>query len=433
VDIHVSDGRSFIRSSRDRYDVIQMTLVDTWAATAAGAFALSENNLYTVNAFHEYFQHLRDDGMIAITRWEFRRPREALRVVSQAMTALNRMGITDTRTHFMVVSEGELDEDGIPVLVLAKKSPFTAEEEQRLRDHLATQPRLALIYSPAAPQENAFTRLILSNDAIRFTADYPYNVAPVTDDNPFFFFTLKTGQALKETLAGTGRGMDWKNNLGLVVLGILLVLSIIAVLAFLIVPLLLGTRAEHAHIRVLPLLYFVAVGLGYIVLEIAFIQRFVLFLGHPTYALTVVVFLMLLSSGMGSYAARRWFPDPNRIWMAALIVVAASLLYLVALPPLLSTFVGLPFIAKLLLSAAVLAPLGFVMGMPFPTGIRALSGAGHQTVEWAWAMNAASSVLGSVSAMVIAIHWGLNVALLVGALAYAAAAILVRTFRSVSV
>src|ERR1700722_7701171 len=126
VDIHVSDGRSFVRSSSDSYDVLQMTLVDTWASTAAGAFALSENNLYTVQAFEEYFRHLHSDGMIAITRWEFKEPREALRVVSVAMEALHRLGVANPAQNLMVVSDGELNADGRSVLVLAKKSAFTA-------------------------------------------------------------------------------------------------------------------------------------------------------------------------------------------------------------------------------------------------------------------------------------------------------------------
>src|SRR5205085_9384867 len=127
VHLHVTDGRSFIRNSKAQYDVIQMTLVDTWASTAAGAFALSENSLYTADAFREYFQHLKPDGMIAITRWEFREPREALRVVSVATDALQKLGVADPARHFIVVSDGELDADGIPVVVLAKKAPFTAE------------------------------------------------------------------------------------------------------------------------------------------------------------------------------------------------------------------------------------------------------------------------------------------------------------------
>src|SRR6201994_382986 len=129
VHMHVSDGRSFIRNSHDRYDVVQMTLVDTWASTAAGAFALSENNLYTVEAFREYFEHLKPDGMIAITRWEFAKPREALRVVAQAMEALRQLGVQDSSQNFIVVSNGALEEDGEAVIVLAKKSPFTLEEQ----------------------------------------------------------------------------------------------------------------------------------------------------------------------------------------------------------------------------------------------------------------------------------------------------------------
>src|ERR1700687_84063 len=135
VHIHVTDGRSFLRSTKQTFDVVQMTLVDTWASTAAGAFALSENNLYTVEAFREYFDHLKPDGMIAITRWEFRRPREALRVVAVAMEALHRLGVTNPARNFIVASQGSLDEDGIPVVVLAKKSPFTPAEEDAVSAH----------------------------------------------------------------------------------------------------------------------------------------------------------------------------------------------------------------------------------------------------------------------------------------------------------
>ncbi len=131
VHIHVTDGRSYLRSTPQQFDVVQMTLVDTWASTAAGAFALSENNLYTVEAFREYFEHLKPDGMIAITRWEFRRPREALRVVSVAMQALHSLGVADPARNFMVASQGPLNEDGIPVVVLAKKNAFTARRRIR--------------------------------------------------------------------------------------------------------------------------------------------------------------------------------------------------------------------------------------------------------------------------------------------------------------
>ncbi|HEY7096593.1 MAG TPA: class I SAM-dependent methyltransferase [Terriglobales bacterium] len=429
VHIHVSDGRSFIRNSDQQYDVVQMTLVDTWASTAAGAFALSENSLYTEDAFREYFTHLKPDGMLAITRWEFRQPREAMRVVSVAMSALHQLGVQETSQNFIVVSEGDLDEDGIPVAVLAKKTAFTAEEEKAVQNHLAAHPALVGLYLPTKHEDNPFTQLILGNDPYGFAARYPYNVAPVNDNSPFFFFTLKLGQMFKET--SLQQGIDWKVNLGVAVLGMVFIISVLAVLAFLIVPLALRTTGGH---RMLPLLYFVAVGLGYILVEIAFIQRFVLFLGHPTYALTVVVFLMLLSSGAGSLASRRWMAETKHCRLPLALIIAALLIYVFVLPGILNTLVGSPFAVKLLVSAMILVPLGFAMGMPFPTGLRALvdlaRGENQNSVEWAWAMNAASSVLGSVMAMVIAIQFGLNITMACGAGAYLLALMLSRALRT---
>jgi len=425
VHMHVTDGRSYLRSTEQQFDVVQMTLVDTWASTAAGAFALSENNLYTVEAFSEYFEHLRPDGMIAITRWEFHEPREALRVVAVAMDALHGLGIANPARHFIVASEGALDEDGIPVVVLAKKSPFTVEEEAEVKTHVARYSQLRPLYLPSEPARNPFGDLIASNDPYAFARQYAYNVAPVNDNAPFFFFTLKPSQILgHENLRA---GVDWKVNLGVLVLLLVLAISLVAVVAFLILPLALHTgRMRQSP---LSLLYFVAVGLGYIMVEIAFIQRFVLFLGHPTYALTVVIFLLMLSSGAGSLCSRRWLPRTQLAWMPITLVVLALLVDVFFLPQWLAAWVGLGFYYRIVISGLLLAPLGFVMGMPFPTGLRALavapvvevSGAlsdADNAVEWAWAMNAAASVLGSVLAMVIAIQFGLNVTLACGVAAY---------------
>jgi hypothetical protein len=417
VHLHVADGRSFLRSATSSFDVVQMTLVDTWASTAAGAFALSENNLYTTQAFREYFEHLRPDGIVAITRWEFREPREALRVVSVAMNTLKHLGVGDASRHFLVVSANELNEDGIPVAVLTKKSPFTAEEETTVKQFLTDHPPLKLLYAPSESGANAFSRLLQSNDPYVFSANYAYNVSPVTDNAPFFFFTLKPEQLLH--LRSNAHAMDWKVNLGVAVLGMLLIISVLAVLFFLIVP--LATLAGVESKSVGALLYFVVVGLGYILVELTFIQRFVLFLGHPTYALTVVVFLMLLSSGAGSVASRKWVGDPGRLWLPLASISTVLLVYVAVLPPILGRLVGMAFGAKLLISAVVLIPLGFLMGMPFPAGLRTLAGSGPKadnSIEWAWAMNAASSVLGSVLAIVIAIEFGLNMTLACGAAAY---------------
>ena len=439
VHIHVTDGRSYLRSTPQQFDVVQMTLVDTWASTAAGAFALSENNLYTVQAFQEYFEHLKPDGMIAITRWEFRQPREALRVVSVAMEALHRLGVANPARNFIVASQGPLNEDGIPVVVLAKKTAFTSAEESAVRAHFEEYDELHPLYLPSQPAtgqagHNPFADLIASNDPYAFAQAYAYNVSPVTDDAPFFFFTLKPGQILGQE--GLRHGIDWKVNLGVLVLILVLVISLVAVAGFLILPLALRAGRQSP----LPLLYFVAVGLGYILVEIAFIQRFVLFLGHPTYALTVVIFLLMLSSGAGSLFSRRWLPRTEMAWMPLILVIIALVADLFLLPRELPAWVGLGFGYRLVVSGMLLAPLGFVMGMPFPTGLRALaarlvvdvpSGAtgADNAVEWAWAMNAAASVLGSVLAMVIAIQFGLTVTLACGVAAYLLALALLPTLR----
>jgi hypothetical protein len=438
VHMQVTDGRSFVRNADQHFDVVQMTLVDTWASTAAGAFALSENSLYTVDAFLEYFEHLKPDGLIAITRWEFREPREALRVVSVATEALHQLGVANPANNFIVVSEGDLDEDGIPVVVLTKKSAFTREEEDAVRAHLERNEDLAALYLPSEPGQNPFSKLIARNDPSGFARDYPYNVAPVDDNAPFFFFTLKTDQILHD--GGLQRGIDWKVNLGVVVLGMVFIISAIAVLVFLLAPMLIGGGRVQ---RALPLLYFVCIGLGYILVEIAFIQRFVLFLGHPTYALTVVIFLLLLSSGAGSLFSRSWLSDAGRAWVPLIFLMIAIAVYTWGLAHLLTWLIGLPFPAKLVVSAAVLVPLGFAMGMPFPTGLRALAttaelelpasefgepaNTADNSIEWAWAMNAAASVLGSVLAMVIAIHFGLNITLACGGVAYLVALALLPT------
>jgi hypothetical protein len=345
-------------------------------------------------------------------------------------------------------------------VVLAKKTPFTAEEESAVQAHYARYGKLAAIYQPSyltSPQtyqpeinlagQNPFADLIASNDPYRFAQSYTYNVAPVSDNAPFFFFTLKAGQILG--VEGLRRGIDWKVNLGVLVLLLVLVISLIAVIAFLIVPLAIRSGRQLDGHSPVPLLYFVAVGLGYILVEIAFIQRFVLFLGHPTYALTVVIFLLMLSSGAGSMLSRRWLRRPEMVWMPLLLVIVALAANVFFLPHLLAAWVGLAFGYRLIVSALLLAPLGLMMGMPFPTGLRALALRGSvgtagfelatkrgqekqskdNAIEWAWAMNAAASVLGSVLAMVIAIEFGLNVTLACGVAAYLFALALLPALR----
>ena len=355
-------------------------------------------------------------------------------MVAVAMDALHSLGVANPERNFIVASQGALNEDGIPVVVLAKKTPFSAAEEMSVTKHFDHYEELEPLYLPSKPEENPFSDLIASNDPYAFARSYAYNVSPVSDNAPFFFFTLKPGQILGDK--GLRDGIDWKVNLGVLVLVLVLAISFAAVLVFLVLP--LALKAGKSRQSAIPLLYFVAVGLGYILVEIAFIQRFVLFLGHPTYALTVVIFLLMLSSGAGSLFSRLWLPRPEMCWIPLTLVVVALLADVFFLPSRLVALVGLSFGYRLLVSGVLLIPLGFVMGMPFPTGLRALAAAPapefpaspDNAVEWAWAMNAAASVLGSVLAMIIAIQFGLNITLACGAGAYLIALALMPTLQT---
>jgi hypothetical protein len=419
VRIYVEDGRSYVRRSREKYQVIQMTLVDTWASTAAGAFALSENNLYTVEAFVDYFEHLTDDGLLAITRWEFQPPRESLRVVSLALAALGRLRARDPATHFLIGREGERDLTGYGSkdTVLIKRTPFTPDEIARGRQAIEDG-RMDLVFAPGAKIDNPFTRLLESPDAGTFEKQYQYDITPVTDNRPFFFYTVRARDLW--AFVTHARSEDVKLNMGVMMLFALLAVSLLATAMILAMPpLLLGAQIPRDKTAFLFLTYFFGIGVGFIMIEVCLVQKFVMFLGRPTYSLTVVIFSLLLSSGLGSYCSARLIADQDprlRRAIVAIILLVAGLGGL--LSPILRAGIGLPLATRCLLTMALLSPAGFLMGMPFPCGLKRLESRFPTAVQWAWAVNSASSVLGSVAAVFFAIHLGLAQTLLLGASAY---------------
>jgi hypothetical protein len=428
VHIHVEDGRSFVRRSEDRYQVIQATLVDTWASTAAGAFALSENNLYTTDAFHDYFSHLTDDGILAFTRWGFDPPRESLRLLSLASVALKGMGESNVAKHVIV---GRADAKsiagwGATDTVIFSRKPFTDADVARAREAFQ-QSGMAAVYLPGDPPANEFGQLLLAPDPAAYEAAYRFNITPVNDDRPFFFYTVQPRDVKSFLLRNGGQSADSKVNIAVLNLFNAMAVSLAAVAIILILPpLVLGTRLPRERSVRSFLAYFLAIGAGYILVEVALIQKFVLFLGHPTYALTVVIFAMLVSSGAGSFASRKLIRDqPSRLLFAlgAAAAVVAVLAFIAQ--PVLSAAVGLPLGIRMLATVALIAPAGFLMGLPFPTGLRMLEARHAPSVRWAWSLNAAASVLGSVGALVLALYIGLAGTLLSGGALYIAALLIV--------
>jgi spermidine synthase len=432
VHIYVEDGRSFVRRSPDKYQVIQATLVDTWASTAAGAFALSENNLYTTDAFRDYLSHLTDDGLVAFTRWGFDPPRESLRLISLAMEALGQLGESNPSAHVIVGREGMVQGWGARDTVLISRKPFTSLDVERARK-LFQAASMQAVYLPGDSIRNQFYDLLHSPDPVSYQRNYTFDISPVSDNRPFFFYTVQPRDLWNFAKTASHDSADYKINKAVPLLFALMAISIVATVLILIAPpLVLGTRLpSHQGVRAF-LLYFLFIGIGYILIEVGLIQKFVLFLGHPTQALTVVIFSMLVSSGIGSAVSGSLIgkSEGRLVKTLGCVALLAALLALVV-SSLLGPLVGLPLPLKQLITVALIAPLGFVMGMPFPTALRRLEEWHAPSVRWAWSLNAASSVLGSVGALVLAIYLGFVQTLIIGGLFYLGAlAVLARVHMS---
>lgn len=425
VHIFVEDGRAFVRRSKEKYQILQATLVDTWASTAAGAFAFSENNLYTTDAFRDYLAHVTGDGIVAFTRWGFEPPRESLRLVSLAMVALRSLGETEPARHIIVGREGsraDLAAWGTRDTVLISRRPFSAEDIARARQAIA-EGHMTAVYLPDEMIPNQFTALLHSSDPAAYEQQYPFDIAPVSDNRPFFFYTVQPSDLWAFIMGNFSKSEDYKINSAVPLLFELLGISVLATAIVLALPpLLLRTRLPREKPVLAFLLYFLAIGAGYILVEVALIQKFVLFLGHPTYALTVVIFSLLVSSGVGSFASRKVIRSSAARWRAALVGVAILIALLaVDVSVLLPRAIELPLSWKVVLSVLLISPAGFLMGMPFPVGLARLEKWHSPSVRWAWSLNAAASVLGSVTSLVLAIYLGLVQTLLIGGVLYLAA------------
>ena len=419
INIVVDEGRSFIRKENKQYDIIQATLVDTWAATAAGAFSLTENNLYTVEAFKDYFSKLKPDGILSITRWNLDPPQEDLRLVSITRSAMHEMGMLSPERCMMVVRKNK-DEEAVECNLLFKKSGFSDKEIQKIEE-ISKQNSFDILYTPHTILENPFAKLITTPDPQQFYASYPFNVSPTRDNSPFFFHTVRL-RDLRRSLY-----LAWeskKTNVGVLVLFMVFLIALVLVLIFIFVPLYLTQRQafkKNSQIRLRGLSYFICLGLGFILVEMTLVQKFILFLGPPVYALSVVFFSMLLFSGFGSFFSSRLAGAnlKRNLRYVCILVSALVLTYLGVLPFFLYSYVGLAIYWKALLAFGLLFPLSFMMGMPMPLGIHWLRQHSPEMIPWAWGVNGSASVLGSIMTILIAVNFGFDQALCLAAVLYA--------------
>lgn len=418
VTVHVGDMRGFMAQSREKFDLIHLALVDAFSPSAAGLYALSEDYLYTVEALQEYIRHLSPHGYLSITRWIKNPPRDSLKLLATAVTALRQSGIDNVGHHLALIRGWQTS------TLLVKASEFTETEVGSIEEFC--QARLfdvAYTFATREDQTNRYNilaeplffqaaRALVGEDFAAFIADYKYNLEPATDNRPYFhhFFRWK---ALREVIELKAMG-----GAALLEAGYVILLTVLLVAAFLSIVLImtplavfrgrsLGQSGPISKLRVF--FYFSAIGIGYLFIEIAFIQKFVLFLHHPVYAISASVAAFLVSSGIGSLLAQRWsarLPAAILIRLVAAGIGLISLCYLLWLGRWFALAADLPFSGRLLLTALFIAPLGILMGMPFPLALDSLATHAAGLIPWAWGINGCGSVVSSMLATFLAIHFG---------------------------
>ncbi len=431
VTVAPMSGRVFVRRpDHDLFDLVVVSLADPHRPVTSGAYSLTENYVYTVEAFRDYLGVLDEEGLLVVTRWLQAPPSECLRTFATMVEALRRLGLDPAER---LVAFRTLR----TVTILASRRPFTAGEIDTVRGFLAARSFDPVYFQGLQPGEvNRFNRLAepvyhrlfvqLMEDPAGTVADYRFDIRPPTDDRPFFFHYFRWGQT-RQVLATMGLTWQPFGGSGYFVLVALLLLVTAASALLILGPLLwrhwrrrpggqlVGPdRPDWWRTRVF--LYYAGLGLAFLFVEIALAQRFILLLDEPVIALAAVLASVLLFSGLGSLTVRRW-----RLAWGLSLLVALVALYPWLLDWLVGTVLGMPGAGRVLITVMVMAPLGYLMGLPFAGGLQILERVDPALVAWAWAINGCFSVISAVLAVMLALAWGFSVVLWLGAAAYAVA------------
>jgi hypothetical protein len=435
VSVHVAEARAFVASRDDRWDVIQIALIDSFTAAAGGVRAGSESTLYTTEALAAYLARLAPGGVLAITRWLQVPPRDSLKLFATAVTVLEDQGVADPGARLALLRSWNT------VTLLVKESPFTAAELATIAGFCEARGfDIGHLPGMAADQANRFNKLaapylydgaqaLLGPDRGRFLEAYKFHIAPASDDRPFYFRFFKW-RLLPEVIGMQGRAGLTLLEGGYLVLVATLLQALLVGAVLILLPLRwlrhAGARsAGHRPWR--SAAYFAAIGFAFLFVEIAFIQRFTLFLGHPLFAVAVVLAAFLLFAGLGAGLSQRL--DPARrgrggpLLMPVLAISALAGAYLLLLPGLFAALIAQATAVKIALAVALIAPLALAMGMPFPLAMRRLDALAPAWVPWAWAVNGAASVVAAVLAGLLAMHWGFSAVVLAALGLYAIAAV----------
>lgn len=419
LEVHHAEGRSYLTRTNEKFDLIQASMVDTWAATAAGAMTLAENSLYTVEAWRIFYDHLRPGGLVSFTRWN-RGPEAAqtYRLFSLAWATLLSAGVSDPGSQLALIGNGPL------ATVLLSNEPFSSQDLDRIHD-IVTKMKFRIMFLQGDPTPIPEIRNVAAAHSLRDLEQLRrgglYDYSPVFDSSPYFFNAIH----LSGIPALLRQGVRGANVRALLFVFGFLVAAAILVATTVLLP---AWRAGKGETGAIPapvgaVIYFIAIGLGFVLVEMGMMQQLSIFLGHPIYSLAVTLAGLIFSAGCGSLISDRLRVPSRAISSTPTFVVAMSvMLYSVAVLPLIHRQIADPFWERALLSMGLIAPCGFVMGFCFPVGLRWMNRLGQGgNLPWMWALNGAASVLATFAAVFISMDAGIRICLATGAVCYVVA------------
>ena len=418
VNLFNKEIRAFISGSDSTYDLVNLSLMDSFGNSSAGLYSMAENYLYTTQAVQQYLQHLTADGYLSLTRWIKLPPRDMPKIMATVIQVLTNNGITKPAQHIMVIRNWQTS------TLLVKNSEITAKEIELLKQ-FCTQRNFDLVYYPgiSETETNQFHIMkqpylfqsiseLLSPQSDEFIKNYKFNIQPSTDDKPYFAQFLKW-KTLPEMVSLIDSGGLFLLESGYLILIVSLLQAILASVLLIAIPLWLWKKklVGESKINKQGLSYFFCLGLAFLFVEIAFIQRFILILHHPIFAITTVLCTFLISAGLGSYFSKRLANHSlNRLtifWpIAALTVLCIA--YILGFEWISHVILQQGDISRYVLSVLLIAPLGFCMGMPFPLGLMQLSRTMPEMIPWAWGVNGCASVISAILAVIIAMEFGFS-------------------------
>ncbi len=431
VTIEVFEGRSYLALKAKSYDIIQIPLIDSWAATVAGAFAMSENSLYTLEAFATYLEHLNPNGLLSVSRFYFKNDNQTIKIAILARKALEQRGIASPYKNIVVVSSRQSGaaKSASVATVLVKNEAFSEAELIKIKKFVSYY-NYNVVYLPGENDHDALFQEALSTPHLDelIQSNY-YDIRPNTDDRPFFFQMFYFSKILDFFKGVELIGQSF-NYYGVVVLAVLFVISVILLALFYVLPLFLKAGRHKPPLR--WGLYFFLLGLGFMLIEIPILQLISLYLGGAIYGLSVGLFCLLFFGGLGSMGSH--FFKSSTFKMALMtslfLVCVLTLLLPTYLHGLILHTFHFNWYLRLLLIVIVLLPLAINMGMALPLGMRLVKDQYALSIPWFWALNGAASVLGSIIAMALSITWGYSVSLYMAALLYLGASLLIKLSAS---